>query len=103
MQAPQPMPLPATLPGRAQAPSSSSVASFQSLTNTQVRVSLKGRQCCFPSASEVGSAAQLFSPESGESVYVRASPFIGQQDADEDGDKHRMCVCELTHVLSHSA
>ena len=37
VQAPRPLPLPATLPAAAQAPGSSSVASFQSLTNTQVR------------------------------------------------------------------
>ena len=38
MQAPRPLPLPAQLPAPvAQGPSSSSVASFQSLTNTQVR------------------------------------------------------------------
>ena len=36
MQAPQPLPLPNTQLAAAQAPASSSVASFQTLTNTQV-------------------------------------------------------------------
>lgn len=36
MQAPQPLPLPNSLPAAAQAPASSSVASFQTLTNAQV-------------------------------------------------------------------